>query len=237
MPLSNPKQKYDCQSIWIACAKVIKYIFSFSPHYLTISTLWLVLYNYIYNIQSSARTESTSWLMFGQAFWHWESSPTRTSQSWFPLMFPLHVVGHPVVALEAAHTLGALVVYVLVPHVLGQLVVGGEGEVTGWTRVWKWNREMFLHWWCGSFSFREVVWSFRTLQQGQQRQEIFFGCDWIVYQIFRWSKSHGSCTVLQRLRCRFGKKSVALFSNASLLQNPLAPVRLLVHARPAKPQL
>ena len=46
-------------------------------------------------------------------------------------MFPLHVVGHPVVALEAADTLGALIVYVLVPHVLGQLVVGGEGEVTG----------------------------------------------------------------------------------------------------------
>ena len=38
-------------------------------------------------------------------------------------MFPLHVVGHPVVALEAARAFVALVIYMLVPHVLRQVIV------------------------------------------------------------------------------------------------------------------
>ena len=61
--------------------------------------------------------------MLCQSFLHRESSSTWASQGGFPLVLPLHVVRHPVVALEAAHAFVALVIYMLVPHVLRQVIV------------------------------------------------------------------------------------------------------------------
>ena len=61
--------------------------------------------------------------MLCQSLLHRESPSTGASQCGLPLVLSLHVVRHPVVALEAAHALVALVIYMLVPHVLRQVIV------------------------------------------------------------------------------------------------------------------
>ena len=80
--------------------------------------------------------------MLGQTFLHRESSPTRTSQGRLPPVLSLHVVCHPVVALEAAHAFAALVIYVLVPHVLCQVIARRKCEITSGTGKWKGDRKV-----------------------------------------------------------------------------------------------